>query len=243
MVNIVIVSHSSQLAEATAELAQEVAQGRCLIACAGGMDDPEHPTGTDPVKIMETIKAVYTQSGVLVLMDLGSALISTETAIDLLTPDYNTANIHLSAAPLVEGAIAAAVAAAAGLSLDEVIQEALAALAPKIAQLIPESLARHQPPSPPKESKYEILWVLRNPNGLHIRSAARLVNTLTGFNTKATLIKGQYSANARSITSLSKLGARYGDTVKLIVHGPEAEQAATAFYQLASQYFVESHSE
>ncbi len=239
MVSIVIVSHSKKLANATAELAQEVAQGRCAIACAGGIEDPENPTGTDPIKVMKAIETVYDESGVLILMDLGSALISAETAIDLLESCYNPENIYLSTAPLVEGAIAAAVAASAGSSLEEVSKEAEAALGPKIAQLVPSKDIPDNQYQPPTESKCEVQWVLQNPNGLHIRSAAQVVKTLTEFNSQATLLKGQKSANAHSITSLTKLGARCGDTIKLIVHGPEAKQAATAFYQLASQCFGE----
>ena len=238
MVSIVLVSHSRKLAEATAELASEVAQGQCSIICAAGMDDPEHATGTDPLKVMKAIESVYSPSGVLVLMDLGSALLSTETALELLT-FCEASNIKLSSAPLVEGAIAAAAAAASGLSLIEVEREARSALNPKIAQLCNEKQTGSKEGHQLKEAKCEVQWVLQNPSGLHIRSAARLVKTLTSFNSQAVLLKGQKSANAHSITSLTQLGARCGDTVRLIVNGPEASLAVTAFCQLASNSFGE----
>ena len=78
MVGIVIVSHSAQLAEGVRELAQQMARD-VRLAVAAGIDDPEHPIGTDAVAVYEAIQNVYGEDGVLVLMDLGSALLSAET--------------------------------------------------------------------------------------------------------------------------------------------------------------------
>ena len=101
MVGLVIVSHSAQLAEGVRELAHQMTQGRVPLAVAGGIDDPENPIGTDAMKVMEAIDAVYSDDGVVVLMDLGSALLSAETALDFL-PDEQRAHVFLSKAPLVE---------------------------------------------------------------------------------------------------------------------------------------------
>ncbi len=240
MVSIVIVSHSCELAKATAELAREVTQNNCTIISAGGTNDPDHPVGTDPARIMKAIETAYDKSGVLVLMDLGSSLLSTETALEQLTT-IDKSNIRLSSAPLVEGAIAAASAAATGQSLDEVDREARLALAPKKIHFdSTETLFSPKDHPSSTTAKYEVQWILNSPNGLHIRSAARLVKVLTGFNSRAVLLKGQQSANAHSITSLTKLGVRCGDTIRLIVDGPEAHQAANAFCQLAKQSFGEN---
>ena len=108
MVGIVIVSHSARLAEGVRELAQQMTQGRVPLALAGGLDDPEHPIGTDTMKVLAAIDAVYSPDGVVVLMDLGSALLSAETALEFL-PDDRRGHVFLSRAPLVEGALAAAV--------------------------------------------------------------------------------------------------------------------------------------
>ena len=104
MVNLVVVSHSALLAQGVAELAQQMTQGGCQLAVAAGVDDVDHPIGTDAIKVMEAIESVYSPSGVLVLMDLGSALLSAETALELLDPEM-IKNVQLCAAPLVEGTV------------------------------------------------------------------------------------------------------------------------------------------
>ncbi|XBS69647.1 dihydroxyacetone kinase phosphoryl donor subunit DhaM [Acerihabitans sp. KWT182] len=134
MVNLVVVSHSAKLAEGVAELAAQMIQGGCRLATAAGVDDEAHPIGTDAVKIMTAIEEVYDPSGVVVLMDLGSALLSAETALELLDPAMAT-QVRLCAAPLVEGTLAAAVAASSGGALDMVMADAVAALTAKQAQL------------------------------------------------------------------------------------------------------------
>ncbi len=134
MVGIVFVSHSAKIAEGVRELANQMVQGKVPIATAGGIDDPENPIGTDAMKVYEAIESVYSDDGVVVLMDLGSALLSTEMALEFLDPAVQ-ANIFLSPAPFVEGALAAAVQASVGGTPDQVLQEAQGALAMKLEQL------------------------------------------------------------------------------------------------------------
>ena len=95
---------------------------------------PDHPIGTDAVLVMAAIDRAWSDDGVLVLMDLGSAVLSAEMAIDLM-PEERRANVLLCEAPIVEGAVAAAVTAKLGASLDRVAQEARGGLAGKIAHL------------------------------------------------------------------------------------------------------------
>jgi PTS hybrid protein len=59
----------------------------CKLAIAAGIDDPENPIGTDPVKVMNAIESVADSDHVLVMMDIGSALLSAETALELLEPE------------------------------------------------------------------------------------------------------------------------------------------------------------
>lgn len=113
MVGIVIVSHSKQLAEGVRELAQQMVQGKVPLAVAGGIEDQENPLGTDPIQVQQAIASVYSDDGVIVLMDLGSALISAISALEFL-PQEQRHNVRLCEAPLVEGAIASAVASASG---------------------------------------------------------------------------------------------------------------------------------
>ena len=118
-VGLVVVSHSSRIAEGTAELAGQMAGPDVRIVPAGGMEDGA--IGTDAARIAVAIGEADSGSGVVVLADLGSAVLATRTALELLgNPD----NVRLSRGPIVEGAIIAAVQASTGSSLDEVLEAA-----------------------------------------------------------------------------------------------------------------------
>lgn len=118
-VGLVVVSHSSRIAEGTAELAGQMAGPDVRIIPAGGMEDGT--IGTDAARIAVAIGEADTGSGVVVLADLGSAVLATRTALELLG---NPENVRLSRGPIVEGAIIAAVQASTGSSLDEVLEAA-----------------------------------------------------------------------------------------------------------------------
>ena len=112
MVGLVIVSHSAALAEGVVELAREMGGPEVAIEAAGGMEDGS--VGTDAERVRQAVEKVRSPDGVLVLMDLGSALMSAEMATEMAEPDGGP--IVLSAAPLVEGAVAAAATARGGAS-------------------------------------------------------------------------------------------------------------------------------
>ena len=88
---------------------------------------------------MSAIESVWSPDGVLVLMDMGSALLSTEMALELFSEEQRSA-IYLLAAPVVEGAMSAVTSAAAGLSVTEIIAEVDLALCAKQQQLTPSRL-------------------------------------------------------------------------------------------------------
>ena len=132
-VGLVVVSHSRPLAEAAVALARQMLPGTDMaIEIAAGTDDGG--LGTDAVAISEAMTAADAGAGVVVLMDLGSAVLSAETALELLDDDAR-GRVLLSAGPLVEGLIGAAVVAAGGADRDRVAAEALRGLAPKQAHL------------------------------------------------------------------------------------------------------------
>jgi phosphoenolpyruvate---glycerone phosphotransferase subunit DhaM len=132
-VGLVVVSHSRPLAEAAVTLARQMLPGSDLaVEVAAGTDDGG--LGTDAVAISEAITAADAGDGVVVLMDLGSAVMSAETALELLDDDVRS-RVLLSPAPLVEGLIGAVVVAAGGADRDRVNAEALRGLAPKQAHL------------------------------------------------------------------------------------------------------------
>ena len=133
-VGLVIVSHSSRLAEGVAELAGQMAQGKVGIAAAGGTAEGELGTSVD--KIIAALRQVDSHDGMLVLLDLGSAVMATEMAVEA----FSVTSAHpvmISSAPLVEGAVIAAVEASIGNSLPEVAEAAASAIT------LPKVTARH----------------------------------------------------------------------------------------------------
>ncbi len=101
MVGIVLVSHSHSVAEGAAELARQMGGQDVRIETAGGLDDPERSMGTDAVLVMQAIERAWSDDGVLVVMDLGSAVLSAEMALDLV-PVERRDKVLLTDAPLVE---------------------------------------------------------------------------------------------------------------------------------------------
>ncbi|RSB19163.1 dihydroxyacetone kinase phosphoryl donor subunit DhaM [Citrobacter farmeri] len=244
MVNLVIVSHSARLGEGVGELAQQMLMGDgCKIAIASGIDDPQNPIGTDPIKVMEAIESVADTDHVLVMMDIGSALLSAETALDLLDPTI-AAKVRLCAAPLVEGTLAATVSAAAGADIDKVIADAMNALEAKREQLgLPSSASepRITPSFCAQEaSAKSVSVVIKNPNGLHVRPASRLVASLSAFNADLLLEKNGKCVTPDSLNQISLLQVRCHDTVRLLASGEQADDALAAFSRLAAENFGES---
>lgn len=132
-VGIVVVSHSHALAVAAVELASQMVQGeRPAIAIAAGAEDGS--LGTDATAVQAAIEEVAGPAGVLVLLDLGSAVMSAETACELLDPEL-ASRVVLSSAPLVEGLFGAVVRAATGGDLAAVAAEAGRGLLPKQVHL------------------------------------------------------------------------------------------------------------
>jgi phosphoenolpyruvate---glycerone phosphotransferase subunit DhaM len=119
-VGIVLVSHSAPLAEGTAELAGQVGGGTVTIAAAGGTDDGR--LGTSIGKIQRALSLAETGAGVVILPDLGSSVLTVRTL--LAEPEDLPGQVAVADAPFVEGAVAAAVTAAAGGDLKAVLDAA-----------------------------------------------------------------------------------------------------------------------
>ena len=115
MVGVVVVSHSQKLAEGAVELATLMA-GDANIVAAGGLDNGQ--AGTSFEKIMSAVEEVHGEDGVAVLMDMGSAVMTTEMVIEALGYD----DVVMIDGPVVEGAIVAALESSLGTPL-EMIQE------------------------------------------------------------------------------------------------------------------------
>src|SRR5919199_1094036 len=278
MVGIVIVSHSEKLANGVQELAIQMVQGSqhdqmsadtFRLAIAAGIDDPENPLGTDAMQIYQAIESVYSDAGVVVLMDLGSAILSAEMALEFL-PEEQRAKVRLCEAPLVEGAIAAVVQAAAGADIEQVLAEARGALAAKAAQL--SGVGSQEPKvvgaglteisafpptnliNPPVQesevdigqSTKEIHLTVRNQMGLHARPAAKFVATASRFESQITLqnvTAKSKPVNAKRINQVITLGVRQGHEIAIAATGVDATEALAALQQPVEANFGETSVE
>ena len=250
MVGLVFVSHSAELAAATKALAEQQTQGRAAIAAVGGTGDSENPFGTDAMAILEAIQSVYHDDGVLVLMDLGSAIMSAETALEFMDPDQ-AARVRLSAGPFVEGAMAASVQASIGMDLEAVAAEAAEAMRPKIESLgVPGDLAGANPPGPAAESRpsageagISAIVTLVNHAGLHFGPAVLFVQTAAASQAEITarnVTTGAGPANAKRFNQVLSLGAEQGHDVEITAQGPDAQVALDALVSLVEAGFGET---
>ncbi len=120
MVGIVIVSHSQKLAEGVVELAKAMARDAKIVA-AGGMDDGG--IGTSFERISNAIDEVYSDEGTAIIMDMGSALMTTEMVIESM----EDRKLRMIDCPVLEGAILAAVESVTGASLEDIVNKAFEA--------------------------------------------------------------------------------------------------------------------
>ncbi len=249
MVGIVIVSHSAKLAAGVEELARQMVQVPVPLATAAGIDDPENPFGTDVMQVQAAIESVYSDDGVVVLMDLGSAILSADMALEFL-PEAQREKVRLCEAPLVEGAIAAVVQAASGADIEQVIAEARAALTAKSSQLSGINSAPTQTNNPPRKRRRshqqttkEIQLTVQNQLGIHARPAAQFVTTAAQFQSQITvqnLTTNSNRASAKSINQVITLGVLQGHEIAVTAAGSDAEEAIDALRQLVADNFGEA---
>ncbi|HEY2957139.1 MAG TPA: dihydroxyacetone kinase phosphoryl donor subunit DhaM, partial [Actinomycetota bacterium] len=243
MVSIVVVSHSRPLARAAVQFAREMLHGRDVrIAVAAGLDDTT--LGTDAVQIQSAIEEVDGPDGVLVLMDLGSAVLSAELALELLDPDIRS-RVVLCSGPLVEGLVVATVAAAGGSSLADVAAEASAALIGKESHLTAETGTPATRPAAPAVSAPTAsgTFVLSNEHGLHARPAARLVAEIRDLDARVTLrnlTTGAAAVPAASLSRVATLGALQGHQLEVAAEGRQAREAVDHVLTLAARRFDEA---
>jgi phosphocarrier protein FPr len=245
MVGIVIVSHSARLADGVVELAREMAGPDVAMVAAGGLDLPDRPLGTDAAFIARAIEAAWADDGVLVLMDLGSAVLSAEMAAEMM-PDEQRSRLLLCEAPLVEGAVAAAVAARLGDPLGKVAAEARGGLAGKVAHLA--GPGEPGPPAPELDGgpALELRITVTPRLGLHARPAARFVQTVGQFDATVTaenITAPAGPASARSLNGVATLGIQQGHEVLIKASGPQAAQVLAAVRELADRDFDEPASD
>ncbi len=236
-VGLVAVSHSRALAEAAVALAREMAAPDQPIEVAAGTDDGGF--GTDAAAIAAAIGAADRGAGVVVLMDLGSAVLSAELARELVD---DPERVLLCPAPFVEGLVVAAVAAAGGADRAAVAAQAAEALRAKAEQLGAPDPA---PPDPeeagPDETDAEETargeFVVADPQGLHARPASRLVAAVQALDGVRVQLRnattGSGPVPGDSLMGLLTLGVLAGHRIEVEAAGPAAEGAVRAVLDAA----------
>lgn len=249
MIGIVVVSHSRPLAQAAVDFANElIAQPTVPIRVAAGLDDGS--LGTDTAAISKAISSMSHLDGVLVFVDLGSAIISTQLAIGLLDLDIG-ARVTIARAPLIEGLLAAVVTAATGASLDDVAREASQAHDAKTAQIAGDKteISAHlgildSAKIKKKNTDRALIWrtTVKNTHGIHIRPAAAIVTTLKEYNAEVKLSNTTLRlgpVTATSINRISTLQIQQGHILQARITGPDAPAARDALAHLAANNFGE----
>ncbi|MRX43524.1 HPr family phosphocarrier protein [Agromyces kandeliae] len=247
MIGLVVVSHSPALAEAAVDLGLQMVHGDAPpVRIAAGSDGR---FGTDATAVAAAIDDLAGQGvpGVLVVTDLGSAVLSAGLALDLRE---SSTEVVVGAGPFVEGITAGLVLAATGAPLDEVARESAAALDAKREQVAPAPAAppAEQADPVPAEAPAEPIEprtadeVVVNPEGLHARPAALLVQAVGGFDAVVdvtNLTTGTGPVPARSMIGLMSLGAKQGHAVRFDGSGPDAATAVDALRRLLADGFGE----
>jgi multiphosphoryl transfer protein len=245
VIGIVVVSHSRALADAAAALAGEMvaADSRPVIEVAAGLD--EDTFGTDAAAVADAITRADSPDGVLVLLDLGSAVLSAEMALEFLDPEVGS-RTRLSSAPLVEGLVAAVVTASGGADLDAVATEARQGLMAK-ADHVGDAPAAGAP-APDKaagvESRVDAQHLtvrLDIAHGLHARPAAQLVALVTRHPDAqvrlSDLTTGKGPVDAGSLSAVATLGAQEGHDIEFLASGAQASEVLAALAELAEVGF------
>lgn len=250
-VGLVIVSHSVKIAEGVVDLAGQMA-GTVAIVAAGGTDDGR--IGTSFEKVMAAIAGAESGAGVVVLTDLGSAVLTAETALDFLD-DVVKARTVIVDAPLVEGAVAAAVAAETGGDRAAVISAAESARGEPALTVSPVAARRDgvnvessdgggNPPGAETTTSRggasgagTVIGraILVNTDGLHARPASEFVKLASGFEAVVSV----NGVDAKSLLRIMSLGLAVGSTATIEASGPQAQMAVDALVELIESAFGE----
>ncbi len=221
-VGIVLVAHAADLARGAATVARQMAPDVVIEAVGGFWVEGLESLGTD----LDTVRAAVSRllddgHDVVVLGDLGSAVLTAELVRELLDDD-EAARVRVPGGPFVEGAVAAAVSAAGGALLADV-----AAAAHGAAAQWNGAAASHAPvPDDAADDPHGVATkvALGNTTGLHARPAAVLARLVASFDARVTI----NAAPAESVFELMKLGAAGGEELEVIAVGPAAVEARDA---------------
>ncbi|MCU1433636.1 MAG: dihydroxyacetone kinase [Pseudarthrobacter sp.] len=213
-VRLVVVSHSEKIADGAVELAAQMAPNVMMVA-AGGTADGR--IGTSLEKVMSAMDQAAGGEGVVVLTDLGSAVLTAESALELAA---DPSGILLADAPLVEGLVAAAVAAQGGADAQAVKRAAEAVyggVSPAASPVSSVSEGSVTGAGPEFTGDFELI----NQAGMHARPAAKIAGGLAAMEAEVTV----NGVDGASMTSLMTLAAGKGSVLHVEAWGPDAERA------------------
>jgi PTS hybrid protein len=214
-VSIVVVSHSEKIAVGAAELAAQMAPD-VVILPAGGTTDGR--IGTSLEKVMAALDKVPNGGGAVILTDLGSAVMTAESALEFVE---NPAGVVLADAPLVEGLVAAAVAAQGGGDVQAVKRAAEGVRGPArhpenpAVQEVAEGTVTGS--GPDFTGDFELI----NQAGMHARPAAKIAGGLSSLDAEVQV----NGVDATSMTALMTLAAGKGSVLHIEAWGVDAERA------------------
>jgi PTS hybrid protein len=242
-VGIVFVSHSTKIAEGLVDLARQMAGTAALVA-AGGTDDGGIGTSFD--RVTAAVGEADSGEGVAIFYDLGSAILTAETALDFFDEEVQ-ARVRIVSAPLVEGGVAAAVAAESGASLDDVVaagESANEGVSLKVADAGDGSIAAVPAPVPQPSIEAEAVAsgmpsrtaTIVNTDGLHARPAAEFVKLASSFDVKVT-VNGK---DAKSLLGIMSMGLTKGAQVEISSTDPDGADAVNALADLVETGFGEA---
>lgn len=232
-VRLVVVSHSEKIADGAVELAAQMAPD-VVILPAGGTDDGR--IGTSLEKVMAALAEAADGDGIVVLTDLGSAVMTAEAAIEFSAdPD----SVVLADAPLIEGLIAAAVAAQTGADRRTVKRAAEAvrgALGQGRYEPVDVDQGAHTQQATEWHPEVSESFELVNQAGLHARPAAKIAGGLAGMDAEVTI----NGVDGASMTGLMTLAAGKGSVLLVEAKGPDAAKAVRYVQGLVQAGFGES---
>lgn len=243
MIGLLIISHSAAVATGVKELAEQMAKGQVPIAAAGGTHDGQLGTSAD--LILKALNELGGVDEVLALVDMGSAVMSAEMALEM-----SGVRFLISGAPLVEGALVAAVEATRpGSTLEHVAEAAARALETKGVAATPAAPAPAAPAAPPPTPApaaggAEATLTVFNKVGLHMRPAKEFVQMAGRFKC-AVRVRNldrpeRPEGNAKSIVDVMKLGVASGHRIVVRAEGDDATEAIAALTRLVEENFGES---
>lgn len=248
MVNLIFVSHSKELAEVTSKYIKEITKSKTSIAFCGGVGVDKKEFGTDPIDILNTIEEVYSEDGVIIFCDMGSALISSELSISMLDKNKQQ-NVKITSAPFVEGGIVASIQASLNKKINEIIFESLESLSSKKSYVEYEKdLQSNQNNNEINESLENLLkdykkkeYKITLNNGFHARPIFQLINIATNSKSLvyiANKTKNKRPIQANNITKITLLNIEYNDIMEVYAKGDDTDDVFNKIQELINSEFI-----